>query len=121
MNINLCFIYIVSVRLVDGSGPHEGRVEVYYNGQWGTVCDDYFTIEGATVVCRQLGYARAIQYHYRAYYGQGSGDILLDNVQCSGTEASLFECRHNGIGVENCAHHEDVGVECQGIARLLDK
>ena len=78
------------------------------------MCDDRFTIEGATVVCRQLGYIKGIRYHDRAHYGRGSGDILLDNVQCSGTEASLFDCHHNGIGIENCGHNEDVGVECQG-------
>ena len=81
------------------------------------MCDDLFNIDAATVVCKQLGYIKGIMVHDRAHYGSGSGEILLDNVQCSGTEASLFECRHNGIGVDNCTHHEDVGVECQGTFR----
>ena len=105
-----------NIRLVDGSGPHEGRVEVYYAEQWGTVCDDLFDINDANVVCRQLGYPRAIRHRSRAYFGQGSGSIWLDNVHCVGTETSIYNCRHNGFGNHNCGHWEDVGVECQDIA-----
>ena len=108
--------YIIeNVRLIGGSGSYEGRVEVYYNGQWGTVCDDYFGINEANVVCRQLGYQGATQYYNRAYYGRGSGPIWLDNVQCSGTATSLHNCSSNGIGLHNCGHNEDVGVVCQGM------
>ena len=102
------------IRLVGGSGPYEGRVEVYY-GQWGTVCDDYFDINDADVVCSELGYSGATQYHCCAYYGQGSGEIWLDNLACTGTETSLYYCSHRGIGNNNCGHYRDVGVVCQGI------
>ena len=112
---DLCYMYIDNIRLVVGSVPYEGRVEVYYNGQWGTVCDDLFDINAANVVCRQLGYPGAMQYHGRAYYGQGSGPIWLDNIACYGSETSIFNCPHNGIGTHNCGHHEDIGVVCQGI------
>ena len=44
------------VRLVNGSGPHEGRVEVCNGGQWGTVCDEGWDQDEAMVVCRQIGY-----------------------------------------------------------------
>ena len=49
-----------------------------------------------------------------AFYGQGTGPIVLDNLECTGTELSLFSCRHNGINVHNCGHNEDVGVTCMG-------
>ena len=105
------------IRLVDGSGSYEGRVEVYY-GHWGTVCDDYyFGTNEANVVCRELGYQGATRYYTYAYFGQGSGPIWLSNLACTGDETSLHYCSHNGIGIINryCDHYDDVGVVCQGI------
>ena len=48
----------------------------------------------------------------RAFFGQGSGTIVLDNVQCAGTETRLIDCPANPIGIHNCAHSEDAGVTC---------
>ena len=103
------------VRLVGGSVPSEGRVEVYY-GWWGTVCDDGLDLKDAHVICRQLGYPKAIDYSCCASYGRGSGPIWLDNVACTGNETSLHNCFHNGVGNHNCGHDDDAGVKCQGIA-----
>ena len=97
-----------------GSGPHEGRVEVFHNGQWGTVCDDNWSMNDATVLCRQLGYEQVLAVHREAFFGEGTGPIWYDNLLCVGTETSLAQCPHNGIGVHNCNHSEDAGVTCDG-------
>ena len=102
----------VMVRLVNG-GASYGRVEVYYSGAWGTVCDDSWDINDANVVCRQLGFSRASGAPHHAKYGQGSGTIWMDDVSCQGDEASLLHCTHNGMGNENCSHSEDASVECE--------
>ena len=98
------------MRLVGGSGPHAGRVEVLHNGAWGTVCSFSWDLQDATVVCRQLGYGRAVAA--LDAYGGGSGPIWYDNVRCSGSEASLTQCAHRGLGVHSCDHSRDAGVIC---------
>ncbi|CAB4045924.1 deleted in malignant brain tumors 1 -like, partial [Paramuricea clavata] len=99
------------VRLVGGS-HNAGRVEVYYNGTWGTVCDDSWDINDARVVCRQLGFQDAVAAYQGRNVLDGTGQIWLDNVCCGGHESALFSCRHSGWGTHNCGHHEDAGVRC---------
>ena len=101
-----------AVRLLGGSGPHEGRVEVTHNGEWGTVCDDGWDILDATVVCHELGYIRAADAPQNAFFGGGSGPIWYDEVGCTGTELNLTECSSDGRGLHNCQHSEDAGVVC---------
>ena len=96
-------------------GGHEilasrGRVEVFYNGTWGTVCDDYWDLTDAKVVCRQLGFGGAVAANTFGAFGQGK--IWMDDVQCRGHEISLKECGHNRWGINNCHHYEDAGVIC---------
>nr|XP_054765110.1 LOW QUALITY PROTEIN: deleted in malignant brain tumors 1 protein-like [Lytechinus pictus] len=106
----VCFL---GVRLADGATENEGRVEILEEGFWGTVCDDLWDLDDATVVCRHLGFVEALAALPQAHFGEGSGDILLDGVQCNGSEANLKDCKHKGIGVHNCAHKEDAGVICR--------
>uniref|UniRef100_A0A8C9IAD4 SRCR domain-containing protein n=1 Tax=Piliocolobus tephrosceles TaxID=591936 RepID=A0A8C9IAD4_9PRIM len=102
------------VNLNSSYGLCAGRVEIYHGGTWGTVCDDSWTIHEAEVVCRQLGCGRAVSALGNAHFGQGSGPILLDDIQCSGTEAYLGEYSHTGWSTHNCGHGEDAGVICSG-------
>ena len=103
------------LRLVGGSSYTEGRVEVNYNGEWGTVCDDGWSYSDAVVVCRQLGFGSlGIPYFY-AYFGQGSGPIWLDSLTCIGNESTLISCGHLGVNItRSCSHSEDAGVTCYG-------
>ena len=100
------------IRLINGPTQYEGRVEVYHNGTWGTVCDDYWDINDAQVVCRQLGFGSAIAARRAAYYGEGSGQIWLDDVNCVGTELTIGGCSHRGWGFNDCSHLKDAGVKC---------
>ena len=87
-------------------------MEIYYRGTWGTVCDDSWDIKDARVVCRQLRYSSAVSAPQSARFGQGSGKIWLDNVECQGAENSIVNCQHQSWGVHNCGHHEDASVIC---------
>ncbi|KAM5322410.1 scavenger receptor cysteine-rich domain-containing protein DMBT1-like isoform 2-T2 [Glossophaga mutica] len=107
------------LRLVGGSGRCSGRVEVLYQGAWGTVCDDLWDLNEAEVVCRQLGCGWAVSALGQAHFGPGSGDILLDNLQCAGVERYLGQCAHSGWAEHNCGHHEDAGVTCSDAEELL--
>ena len=56
--------------------------------------------------------------HGRAYFGEGQGDIYLENVQCNGSEDYLLDCPTSDVGAHSCSHSEDAGVTCQGIANI---
>ena len=88
-------------------------MEVLYNGEWGTVCDDYWNLTDAGVVCRQLGYHAADLAYQTAHFGAGTGPIWLDDVRCRGNESTLDQCDHSGVGNHDCVHGEDAGVACQ--------
>ena len=113
------FLGATQIRVVNGDNSCSGRVEIYHHGEWGTICDDSWDLSDAEVVCRQLGCGKAVRAPQNAYFGQGSGKIWLDNVGCTGAESSIAKCSHGGFGIHNCAHSEDAGVVCSGMAHTL--
>ena len=110
-----------TIRLVNGSSMYDGRVEVWHKGQWGTVCDRDWDVDDAKVVCRQLGmsYENAL-VKTGAYFGEGTGPIWLDNVNCTGSEQNVAVCKHSEWGVADCGHSRDAGVFCESPIRLVN-
>ena len=101
----------VTVKLIDGSSYNEGRVEVYYSGRWGTVCNDGWTDKYASLVCKQLGFGSG----ELSDFGAGTGRIFLQNVRCQ-NDTILASCSHYGVGITaGCYHRDDVGVKCYGL------
>lgn len=104
----------LKVRLSGYPRKHnEGRIELFYKGEWGTICDDDFTIANAHVLCHHLGFVSATGWTHSAKYGKGQGKIWLDNVQCHGGEKSIEFCKSRGWGNSDCTHDEDAGVVCK--------
>ncbi|XP_035690546.1 uncharacterized protein LOC118425665 isoform X2 [Branchiostoma floridae] len=106
------------VRLVGGRYPWEGRVEVFYNGTWGTVCGRHtWDPRDANVVCRELGYGPST-IHSTYSFGQGSGPIWIgwsgSSPHCTGNEMSIFNCLSGTPGNvdTSCTHTYDVGIRC---------
>ncbi|XP_077035895.1 scavenger receptor cysteine-rich type 1 protein M130-like [Agelaius phoeniceus] len=111
----------VELRLAGGSSPCAGRVEVKLRGHWGTVGDHSWDMADAEVVCQQLGCGSASGAFFALdSFGVGVGLISLAGVECSGAEATLWDCKIHGWGPYNITIHDsDTAVVCQGFSRLV--
>ncbi|XP_023806163.1 scavenger receptor cysteine-rich type 1 protein M130-like [Oryzias latipes] len=109
------------IRLAgSGSTCCSGRVEVKQNGSWATVCYNGWDLNDANVVCKEMGCGPALTATESAGFGQGSGQIWLKNVTCSGSEMSLTECSHRVFEKHQCNHSKDAGVICSVKLQMPD-
>eukprot|EP00800_Vazella_pourtalesii_P016643 TRINITY_DN484_c0_g1_i3.p1 TRINITY_DN484_c0_g1~~TRINITY_DN484_c0_g1_i3.p1 ORF type:complete len:139 (-),score=22.41 TRINITY_DN484_c0_g1_i3:15-431(-) len=97
-----------TIRLVDGKNEFEGRIEIFYEDEWGSVCDDLWSTRNTEVVCRQLGFEGPTETVSATVFRAGSGRIWLDNVVCIGTESDIGDCYRRPYGDHNCGHSEHV-------------
>uniref|UniRef100_A0A8C4T7Q0 SRCR domain-containing protein n=1 Tax=Erpetoichthys calabaricus TaxID=27687 RepID=A0A8C4T7Q0_ERPCA len=109
-------------RLVNGTDSCSGRVELQFDGKWGTVCDQYWTLKDANVLCHQLNCGYATEAPGQASFGEGIGEIWADIFGCEGSETHLSKCPISVWGRGDCSHANDAGVICSvkdGGVRLL--
>lgn len=102
------------MRLAGGPDRCAGRVEVWRDGTWGTVCDDQWDLRDADVVCAQHGCGYALSVTGQGgQFAPGRGPVHLDELNCTGREENLWDCP--AVKDENdCGHKEDAGVICSG-------
>ena len=99
------------MRLQGGfSSIYEGRVEIYSDGQWQSICDDGWDIEDADVVCRQLGYGYAESAPTSSFYGISLNTVWEASITCTGSESNLIDCSNTSVIF--CANSDEAGVRC---------
>jgi hypothetical protein len=103
------------------------RLETFFAGRWGTVCDRGFDPNNAGIICKALGFSAGRGKFLAGFSGEGSkvsgysststgaGTIWLSGVQCLGGEGDIGDCKHAPWGVAHlCTHRNDVGICCDG-------
>lgn len=115
-NLSVVPTFCPPVRLVGGNSENEGRVEIYYNNTWGTVCrDTYWSTGDSNTVCRQLGYTGATNSYTALFMDHGNVPVWMDDVHCAYYDLCLGNCNFNGFGNSRCRHYQDAFVNCTGI------
>ncbi|MGH0134729.1 UNVERIFIED_CONTAM: hypothetical protein FKN15_059963 [Acipenser sinensis] len=112
-------IWYTEYRLVGGPDSCSGRVELQYDGQWGTVCDRYWDLQDATVLCKQLNCGYAVSVPRQAWFGKGSGDVRADIFDCDGSETHISNCSISAWGRGACTHSNDAGVNCSALTCFI--
>ncbi|XP_056113426.1 scavenger receptor cysteine-rich type 1 protein M130 [Rhinichthys klamathensis goyatoka] len=106
----------VPLRLSGGLGRCSGRLEVYHNAVWGSVCTDLWDISDAQVVCRQLGCGDALRADGNSVFGAGEGVVWLNRVECRGNEIHLWDCPLSLKNHTDCSHKEHAGLTCADLS-----
>uniref|UniRef100_A0A673KPK1 SRCR domain-containing protein n=1 Tax=Sinocyclocheilus rhinocerous TaxID=307959 RepID=A0A673KPK1_9TELE len=111
--VTLSCVDHVPLRLSGGEGRCSGRLEVYHNAVWGSVCDDQWDISDAQVVCRQLGCGAALRADGNSVFGAGGGVVWMNKVECRGNEIHLWDCPFS-LNNTDCMRKKLVTLSCRG-------
>ncbi|WAR24040.1 NETR-like protein, partial [Mya arenaria] len=103
---------VADIRLVNGSVPGSGRVELKSMNTWGTICGDGFDMDAANVICKMLGFPPAKTLYRSAHFGPGFGPIFVDDLACDASAKHINNCSY--ITEDNCNHNNDISVVCTG-------
>ncbi|KAL0148678.1 hypothetical protein M9458_056005, partial [Cirrhinus mrigala] len=104
------------LRLSGGEGRCSGRLEVYHNAVWGSVCDDQWDISDAQVVCRQLVCGAALRADGNSVFGAGESVVWLNRIECRGNEIHLWDCPLSLNNHTDCSHKEHAGLTCADLS-----
>ncbi|XP_030635147.1 deleted in malignant brain tumors 1 protein-like [Chanos chanos] len=107
------------LRLMGGEGQCSGRLEVYHNGTWGSVCDDLWDMRDAQVVCRQLGCGQALRADGSVVSGHGEDTVWLSRVECRGSEFQLWDCSLSLKNHTDCSKERHAKVTCTDGATIF--
>ena len=103
------------VRLVGPNNATEGRLEVCVNNQWGTVCDDAWSLTSAALTCQMLNKSGGEIINPIDFANIPTSPILLDDVKCTGSEVNLLSCPQLPLSSpHDCRSDEAVAIRCQG-------
>ena len=105
---------VVSIRLSGLINEKEGRVEVFFNNQWGTICDDGWSEGSSAVVCKQLGLG-SMGVKTELNRSRSISSPIFHGVTCDGSEVNILECPHQLVAGPNCNHNNHVEVLCSGL------
>ena len=120
--MNCSNVVTISTGLVNGSNALEGRVEIYYNGAWGTVCEQWWSLSDGVVACQQLGAGIAYDIPYDHPFGSNLNiSIAMSNAVCNGWEDRLQNCggRFGSRVHSSCNHSRDAGLVCIDASEFL--
>ena len=111
--VQISLLY-TAVRLVGGRNvSSQGRVELFYNGTWGTVCGYRWKLRDANVVCHQLGFEGAQSAYIQTVFGRGKGNSWYYDLRCIGNESSLTDCGQRVWYSSSCGHSNVADVVCR--------
>ncbi|XP_052775111.1 uncharacterized protein LOC128213450 [Mya arenaria] len=110
-------LLVRDIRLADGNGPFDGRVEIFVGDTWGTICSDGFDMLDADFLCQTLQRkyisfpSRAGGFLTNAFYGEGTGPVYMDRLDCTAVGGNdLSHCYY--VVNNTCTHSQDIAVVC---------
>lgn len=106
---------IGDVRLVDGGSDNQGRIEIYFNSTWWSICASHFNHEAFGTVCRMLNLPEPTERYHDSEFDSGNEPILPMDFSCDGHESALLNCRHEDYYDHHCHEGNTVGVVCGDI------
>ena len=109
-----------ALRLVGGTQPNEGRVQIYHRGEWGAICSKHWNFQDGRVACRQLGFVDVAKVTNNEFgHIDDNERVWLSELKCDGTESQLQGCPSSGFYLPDCRSSNPAGVLCTGENRYI--